>query len=176
MTAFHENGWKAILPWSYTEIWKWHENIMGSDERYEKWKYKCGLSNQVSNWQWLCNDRQNIILKKFKDFFINIGSMLARSIPNTKKSLHIILTQYRMKLCFEHQWLIRRLKSIKNTATDFDEINTMPLKLVNQFISQPFTHLCNLSLTRGVWWGVGCFVHYFIDMCAFKLEVQSGND
>ena len=102
--------------------------------------------------------------------------MLARTIPNTKKSLHIILTQYRMKLCFEHQWLIRRLKSIKDTATDFDEINTMPLKLVNQFISQPFTHLCNLSLTRGVWWGVGGFVHYFIDMCAFKLELQSGND
>ena len=43
-----------------------------------------------------------------------------------------------------------KIKSLKDTATGNDEINAMSLKLVNQFITQPLTHLCNLSLTQGV--------------------------
>ena len=43
-----------------------------------------------------------------------------------------------------------KIKSLKDTATGYDDINAMSLKLTNQFICQPLTHLCNLSLTQGV--------------------------
>ena len=43
-----------------------------------------------------------------------------------------------------------KIKSLKDTATGCDEFNAMSLKLVNQFITQPLTHLGNLSLAQGV--------------------------
>ena len=43
-----------------------------------------------------------------------------------------------------------KMKSLNDTATGYGEINAMSLKLVNQFITQPLTHLCNLSLTKRV--------------------------
>ena len=43
-----------------------------------------------------------------------------------------------------------RLISLKETATGYDEINTMSLKLSNNLIAQPLAHICNLSLTEGV--------------------------
>ena len=46
--------------------------------------------------------------------------------------------------------IILKIKSLKDTATGYDKINAMSIKLVNQFITQPLTHLCNLSLTQGV--------------------------
>ena len=42
-----------------------------------------------------------------------------------------------------------KIKSLKDTATSYDEINVKSLKLVNEFVTQPLTHLCNLSLTQG---------------------------
>ena len=38
----------------------------------------------------------------------------------------------------------------KNTATGYDEINSMLLKLSIEFIVNPLTHICNMSLSEGV--------------------------
>ena len=105
---------------------------------------------------------KNIISNKFNDFFIDIGPTLARAIPdphpknNQQKTSHYLgqrldasvflapVTQEDIKL---------KMKSLNDTATGYGEINAMSLKLVNQFITQPLTHLCNLSLTKRVFPG-----------------------
>ena len=46
--------------------------------------------------------------------------------------------------------LKERLISLKETATGHNEINTMSLRLSNNLIAQPLAHICNLSLTEGI--------------------------
>ena len=97
---------------------------------------------------------KNIISNKFTDFFINIGPTLARAIPDSKNKPSHYLGQRLGETVFlapvTQEEIKLKIKSLKDTATGYDEINAMSLKLVNQFITQPRTHLCNLSLTQGV--------------------------
>ena len=97
---------------------------------------------------------KNIISNKFNDFFINIGPTLARAIPDSKNKPSHYLGQRLGETVFvapvTQEEIKLNIKSFKDTATGYDEINAMSLKLVNQFITQPLTHLCNLSLTQGV--------------------------
>ena len=97
---------------------------------------------------------KNIISIKFNDFFINTGPTLARAIPDSKNKPSHYLGQRLGETVFlapvTQEEIKLKIKSLKDTATGYDEINAMSLKLVNQFITQPLTHLCNLSLTQGV--------------------------
>ena len=96
------------------------------------------------------NDISNI----FNDFFINIGPTLANAIPHTSKSP----LNYSRGSVSETIFLSpvteneigKLLLSLKNTASGYDDINSMSLKLCSQYVTQPLTHICNLSLTYGV--------------------------
>ena len=93
----------------------------------------------------------NDISNKFNDFFINIGSTLANAIPHTSKSPLNYLGASVSETIFlspvtENE--IGKLSlSLKNTATGYDDIISMSLKLCSQYVTQPLTHICNLSLT-----------------------------
>ena len=42
------------------------------------------------------------------------------------------------------------IKSLKDTAAGFDDLNAMCLKISSQFLIKPLTHICNLSLSQGI--------------------------
>ena len=97
---------------------------------------------------------KNIISNKFNDFFINVGPTLACVIPISNNKPSHFLAQSFSETVFlapvTQEEINLNIKSLKDTSTGYDDINSMSLKLTNQFISQPLTHLCNLSHTQGV--------------------------
>ena len=97
---------------------------------------------------------KNIISNIFNDFVMNMGPTLAGAIPDTKKKPSHYLGQRLCETVFlapmTQVEIKLKIKSHKDTATSYDEINAMSLKLVNQFITLPLTPLCNFSLTKGV--------------------------
>ena len=42
------------------------------------------------------------------------------------------------------------IESLKDTAAGFDDLNSMCLKISSQFLVKPLTHICNLSLSQGI--------------------------
>ena len=42
------------------------------------------------------------------------------------------------------------IKALKDTATGFDNMNSMSLKISSETLIKPLTHICNLSLTQGI--------------------------
>ena len=42
------------------------------------------------------------------------------------------------------------IKALKDTATWFDNMNSMSLKIFSETLIKPLTHICNLSLTQGI--------------------------
>ena len=97
---------------------------------------------------------RNDISNKFNDFFINIGPTLANAIPHTSKSPLNYLGASVSETIFlspvTENEIGKLLLSLKNTATGYDDITSMSLQLCSQYVTQPLTHICNLSLTYGV--------------------------
>ena len=99
-------------------------------------------------------DDQKLITKSFNNFFINIGPTLAKSIPCINE-FHlasmgdmVIESIYLQPVTCEEIGKI--LLDLKNTACGWDEMSASFLKLLSQFITQPFAFICNQSLTEGV--------------------------
>ena len=42
------------------------------------------------------------------------------------------------------------IKSLKDTATGFDNMNSMSLKISSETLIKPLTHICKFSLTQGI--------------------------
>ena len=42
------------------------------------------------------------------------------------------------------------ISALKNTATGFDDMNSMSLKISSEILVKPLTNICNLSLTQGI--------------------------
>ena len=42
------------------------------------------------------------------------------------------------------------IKSLKDTATGLDDMNSMCLKISSEFLVRPMTHICNLSVTQEI--------------------------
>ena len=98
---------------------------------------------------------KNIIIQQFNAFFIKIGPNISKTIPNVKANPRNYLGPALKEYLFldpvtsdESRSLLVSLK--KNTATGYDEINSMLLKLSTEFIVNPLTHICNMSLSEGV--------------------------
>ena len=95
-----------------------------------------------------------LISNKFNDFFINIGPTLAKSIPHVNKSplsyLGNRLTESIYLAPVNENEIGQLIKSLKDTAAGFDDINAMCLKISSQFLVKPLTHICNLSLSQGI--------------------------
>ena len=46
--------------------------------------------------------------------------------------------------------IITLIKALKDTATGFDNMNSTSLKISSETLIKPLTHICNLSLTQGI--------------------------
>ena len=106
-------------------------------------------------WKYVNFDYDNeIISNKFDDFFINIGPTLAKSIPRINKSplsyLGIRLTETIYLASVNEKEIGQLIKSSKDTAAGFDDLNSMCLKISSQFLVKPLTHICNLSLSQSI--------------------------
>ena len=95
-----------------------------------------------------------LISNKYNDFFINIGPTLAKSIPHVNKSplnyLGNRLTESIYLDPVSENEIGQLIKSLKDTAAGFDDLNAMCLKISSQFLVKPLTHICNLSLSQGI--------------------------
>ena len=99
-------------------------------------------------------DDKRVISGVFNDFFINIGPSLAKSIPKAKKSHMAYMGDRLLESIYLKQVtndeICKIILSLKNSATGWDDISAQLLKLSVQFIGQSITHICNLSLTEGI--------------------------
>ena len=97
---------------------------------------------------------KNIICNRFNDFFVNIGPTLAKSIrkvnacPLSYMGNRLIESIY-LEPVTENE-INTLIKALKDTATGFDNMNYMSLKISSETLIKPLTHICNLSLTQGI--------------------------
>ena len=97
------------------------------------------------------------LANQFNEFFVNIGSKLAQTIPNvdTQKTVNSYLTNktssaFKFKLITEEDIfkIISKLDS-KNSAC-YDQISSNLLKRINEYIHKPLTLIVNQSLSSGI--------------------------
>ena len=102
----------------------------------------------------LITSDKELISNKFNDFFINIGPTLAKSIPCVNKSplsyLGNRLTESIYLAPVSENEIGQLIKSLKDTTAGFDDLNSMCLKISSRFLLKPLTHICNLSISQGI--------------------------
>ena len=112
------------------------------------------IQGRFRNGENLITSHNELISNKFKDFFINIGPTLAKSIPCVNKSplsyLDNRLTESIYLAPVSENEIGQLIKSLKDTTAGFDDLNSMCLKISSQFLLKPLTHICNLSISQGI--------------------------
>ena len=102
----------------------------------------------------LITSDKELISNKFNDFFINIAPTLAKSIPCVNKSplsyLGNRLTESIYLAPVSENEIGQLIKSLKDTTAGFDDLNSMCLKISSRFLLKPLTHICNLSISQGI--------------------------
>ena len=102
----------------------------------------------------LITSDKELISNKFNDFFINIRPTLAKSIPCVNKSplsyLGNRLTESIYLAPVSENEIGQLIKSLKDTTAGFDDLNSMCLKISSRFLLKPLTHICNLSISQGI--------------------------
>ena len=87
-------------------------------------------------------------------FFANIGPTLAKAKPIRSKLPTYYLGDIIKETIFltpEYNLKVENIiLSLKNSATGHDDIGASLLKLSSEHIVAPLTHICNLSLSEGV--------------------------
>ena len=95
-----------------------------------------------------------LIINKFNHSFINIGPTLAKSIPHVNKSpfsyLGSRLTESIYLAPVSENEIGQLIKSLKDTAAGFGDLNAMCLTISSQCLVKPLTHICNLSLSQDI--------------------------
>ena len=101
----------------------------------------------------IINDKQ-LIANKFNDYFINVGPSLAKDIPKSNKTPHhylknrIIESIYLTPVIEEE--VTKIISRFKDSAAGWDDMKPSVIKLIKDVIKGPLTHVCNVSLTTGV--------------------------
>ena len=94
------------------------------------------------------------VSNKFNEFFTNIEPNLAKLIPNQQLSpLHFMGDPIKKSifLCpVTSSEISEILRSLKNGAPGYDEINAVLLKSISNNITEPLVYICNLSLSDGI--------------------------
>ena len=94
------------------------------------------------------------IADRFNKFFTNIGPTLAKSIPKSSSLPLKYLNEKIKESVLFSPVLENEVKNIlmllKNSAAGWDGFDAQIIKQIKDFIISPFTHICNLSITTGV--------------------------
>ena len=97
---------------------------------------------------------KSAIANRFDEFFTNDGPTLAKCIPKVDKEPKSYICK-RIQESFylapvDASEVKQIILSLKNSASGYDDISPMLLKTSINHISVPLSHICNLSLTEGV--------------------------
>ena len=97
------------------------------------------------------------ICNRCNDLFVNIGPTLAKSIPKVNESPlsymgNRLIESIYLEPVTENE-INTLIKALKDTATGFDNMNSMSLKISSETLIKPLTHICNLPLTQGIFPG-----------------------
>ena len=104
------------------------------------------------NGSFLCDKTE--ISNRFNNFFVNIGTSLAASIPRSDKSP----LEY-MKQNIESLFIISPisqieigniLSNLKDSSSGWDELRPTIMKSIKANVAIPLQHICNLSFQTGV--------------------------
>ena len=100
------------------------------------------------------SDDYKVIAEKFNHYFASIGSDLAKKFPNVSTDINKFLSgNYAQSFFFlrpVHDEEIRNIiNSVKEMVPGADNITANVLKCVLNYIVNPLTHICQLSLSQG---------------------------
>ena len=97
---------------------------------------------------------KKLISQKFNDFFVNIGTTLAKRIPIIDKSplsyMQSSITESIFLAPVTPTEIEKLVLILKNSVTGWDEINAELLKSMINDIRDPLCHICNMSLEEGI--------------------------
>ena len=127
---------------------------MGYHKKYHKQEPESQTQSRFKIGDNLITSDKNIICNKFNDFFVNIGPTVAKSIPKVNKSpLSYMGNRLTESIYLEpvtEKEINTLITALKDTATGFDDMNSMSLKISSEILVKPLTNICNLSLTQGI--------------------------
>ena len=94
------------------------------------------------------------IADRFNNFFVNVGSTLAKAIPQVSKS-PIEYIKENLENCFYIRpvteiEIVDIISDFKDSAAGWDELKPSVIKGIKQFIKAPLRHICNLSFSTVV--------------------------
>ena len=99
-------------------------------------------------------DDKLAVAEKFNDFFLNVGPNLAKKIPEQKQTpLDFLKTMMSNSIYLTPvtpSVIVNIMGSCKDSSPRFDDIKISPLHCALQYIADPLSYICNLSLTLGV--------------------------
>ena len=112
------------------------------------------IQNRSKIWDNLITSDKNFICNRFNDFFVSIGPTLAKPIPKVNESPlsymgNRLIESIYLEPVTENE-INTLIQALKDTATGFDIMNSMSLKISSETLIKPLTHICNLSLTQGI--------------------------
>ena len=100
---------------------------------------------------------KNVFANQFNNFFANIGSTLAQTIPNvdTHKTVNSYLinktsSAFKFKLVPEEDIFETISKLDSKNSTGYDQISSNLLKIINECIHKHLTLIVNQSLSSGI--------------------------
>ena len=96
----------------------------------------------------------NLIAEHFNDFFVNVGPSTASKIPKSNISPQSYLKGNYINSFYTNpvtsDELEKLLQNIKDSACGWDNLETKVIKSTCKNIIAPFLHICNLSLSKGI--------------------------
>ena len=117
-----------------------------------KRKYRQCCTEFVSNGDALEDGK--LIANKFNDFFVNVGSSLAKIIPLSPKNptdyvMQNIDTIFNINPVTE-DGIIKTMGQFKASADGWDSLKPSIIKNIKEYVKLPLAHICNLSFRTGV--------------------------
>ena len=96
----------------------------------------------------------NVIANKFNTFFVNVGTVLAKSItPTNKNPFDYIQQDIINTLYFDpvtENEIYKILGSLKDSAAGLDGLKSSMIKHIKESITVPLVHICNRSFVTGI--------------------------
>ena len=96
----------------------------------------------------------NVIANKFNNFFVNVGTVLVKSIPPTDKNpVEYIQQDIITNLYFDpttENEICKIIGSFKDSAAGWDDLKSSMVKHVKDPITIPLVHICNRSFVTGI--------------------------
>ena len=90
----------------------------------------------------------------FNHFFVNIGPTLAKKIPNTSVDPLSYIPVRNVDTIYlnsvNEDEIVKIIKEMKNSSPGWDAISAKVLKNTYHLFIVPLTHVCNLSILKGV--------------------------